>query len=59
MTRAAVLRDATQGSGSSQFGVIQAAAPSLGVEVKPVNMRDAEEIERGVTAFARSPPAAA
>jgi putative tryptophan/tyrosine transport system substrate-binding protein len=55
VTRAAVLRDATQGSGSSQFGVIQAAAPSLGVEVKPVNMRDAEEIERGITAFARSP----
>jgi putative tryptophan/tyrosine transport system substrate-binding protein len=55
VTRAAVLRDATQGSGSSQFGVIQAAAPSLRVDVKPVNMRDAEEIERGVTAFARSP----
>jgi putative ABC transport system substrate-binding protein len=55
VTRAAVLRDATQGSGSSQFAVIQAAAPSLGVEVKPVSMRDAEEIERAVTAFARSP----
>jgi putative tryptophan/tyrosine transport system substrate-binding protein len=55
VTRAAVLRDATQGSGTSQFAVIQAAAPSLGVEVKPVNMRDAEEIERGVTAFALSP----
>jgi ABC-type uncharacterized transport system substrate-binding protein len=55
VTRAAVLRDATQGSGSSQFAVIQAAAPSLAVEVKPVNMRDAEEIERAVTAFARSP----
>ena len=55
VTRAAVLRDATQGSGSSQFAVIQAAAPSLGVELKPVNMRDAEEIERAVTAFARSP----
>ena len=39
----------------SQFAVIQAAAPSLGVEVKPVSMRDAEEIERAVTAFARSP----
>src|SRR5262245_54654751 len=55
VTRAAVLRDTTQGSGSSQFAAIQAAAPSLGVEVKPVNMRDAEEIEHGVTAFARSP----
>ena len=50
----AVLRD-TQGSGPSQFAVIQAAAPSLRVEVKPVNVRDAEEIERGVTAFAGSP----
>ena len=54
VTRAAVLRD-TSGSGSSQFAVIQAVAPSLGVEVKPVNMRDAEEIERAVAAFARSP----
>jgi putative ABC transport system substrate-binding protein len=56
MTRAAVLRDpTTQGSGSSQFAVIQAAAPSLGVEVNLVNMRDAGEIERAVAAFARSP----
>ena len=54
VTRVAVLRD-TQGSGPSQFAVIQAAAPSLRVEVKPVNVRDAEEIERGVTAFAGSP----
>ena len=54
VTRASVIRD-TQGSGSSQFAVIQAVAASLGVEVKPVNMRDAEEIERAVTAFARSP----
>jgi putative ABC transport system substrate-binding protein len=55
VTRVAVLRDATQGSGNSQFAVIQAAAPSLRVEVKPVNMRDAGEIESAVTAFARSP----
>jgi putative tryptophan/tyrosine transport system substrate-binding protein len=55
VTRAAVLRDATQGSGTSQFAVIQAAAPSLRVEVNPVNMRDAGEIERAITAFARSP----
>ena len=53
VTRAAVLRDATQGSGSSQFAVIQAAAPSLGVEVSPVSVRDGE-IERAVTAFADS-----
>ena len=55
VTRAAVLRDATRGSGSSQFATIQAVAPSLRVEVNPVNMRDAGEIERAVTAFARSP----
>ncbi len=55
MTRVAVLRDATQGSGTSQFAVIQAVAPSLRVEVNPVNMRDAGEIERAVAVFARAP----
>ena len=39
-------RECTLGSGTSQFAVIQAAAPSLRVEVNPVNMRDAGEIER-------------
>jgi putative ABC transport system substrate-binding protein len=53
VTRAAVLR--TQGSGTSQFAAIQTAAPSLRVEVNPINMRDAGEIERAVAAFARSP----
>ena len=55
VTRAAVLRDANQGFGTSQLAVIQAVAPSLGVEVNPVNMRDAGEIERAVAAFARVP----
>jgi putative tryptophan/tyrosine transport system substrate-binding protein len=55
VTRAAVLRDATQGSGTSQFAAIQSVAPSLSVEVNPVNMRDAGEIERAVAAFARAP----
>jgi putative ABC transport system substrate-binding protein len=55
VTRVAVLRDATQDSGTSQFAAIQAVAPSLRVKVNPVNMRDAGEIERAVTAFARSP----
>ena len=55
VTRAAVLRDAAQGFGTSQFAAIQAVAPSLRVEVSPVNMRDAGEIEGAVTAFARSP----
>jgi putative tryptophan/tyrosine transport system substrate-binding protein len=55
VTRAAVLRDATQPGGASQFAAIQALAPSLNVEVSPVNMRTADDIERGVSAFARSP----
>ena len=54
VTRAAVLRDPAITSGIGQFAVIQSVAPSLGVEVSPVNVRDAGEIERAVTAFARS-----
>jgi ABC-type uncharacterized transport system substrate-binding protein len=53
VTRAAVLRDPAMGAGPGQFGVIQAVAPSLGVEVSPINVRDAGEIERAVSAFAR------
>ena len=53
MARVAVLRDPGIPTGPAQFGVIQAAAPSLRVEVIPVNMRDAPEIERDVAAFAR------
>ena len=54
VTRAAVLRDPTTTVGVGQFAVIQSVAPSLGVEVSPINLRDAGEIERGVPAFARS-----
>jgi putative ABC transport system substrate-binding protein len=54
VTRAAVLRDPTVASGIGQFGALQAVAPSLGMELTPVDVRDAEEIERSVTAFARS-----
>jgi putative ABC transport system substrate-binding protein len=54
VTRAAVLRDPTSPTGTGQFAVIQAVAPSLGVDVSVVNVRDANEIERGVAAFARS-----
>ncbi|MGB8393205.1 MAG: ABC transporter substrate-binding protein, partial [Pseudolabrys sp.] len=57
VTRAAVFRDPTQGGGTSQFAAIQAVAPSLRMEVTPVNMRDAGEIERSVAAFAGSPNA--
>ncbi len=55
VTRVAVLRDPTLGSGTSLFAAIQAVAPSLRVEVNPVNLRDAGEIEGAVAAFARSP----
>jgi putative ABC transport system substrate-binding protein len=55
VTRVAVLRDASVSVGPAQFGVMQAVAPSLRVEVNPVNIRDAGEIERAVTAFARVP----
>jgi putative ABC transport system substrate-binding protein len=55
VTRAVVLRDSELGSGASQFAVIQAVAPSLRVEVNPVNLGGAAEIERAVAAFARAP----
>jgi ABC-type uncharacterized transport system substrate-binding protein len=55
VTRAAVLRDATQGFAVSEFAVIQAVAPSLRMEVNPVDMRDPGEIERSVGTFARAP----
>jgi putative tryptophan/tyrosine transport system substrate-binding protein len=54
MARAAVLRDPAIASGIGQFAAVQAVAPSLGVELSPVDVRDAGEIERAVTAFARS-----
>jgi putative ABC transport system substrate-binding protein len=54
VTRAAVLRDPTNPAGSAQFGAIQGAAQSLGMEVSPINVRDAGDIERAVAAFARS-----
>jgi putative ABC transport system substrate-binding protein len=54
VTRMAVLRDPVITAGVGQFAVIQAVAPSVGVEVRPVNVRDATEIERAVTAFAHS-----
>jgi len=54
LKRVAVLRDPDRASGIGQLAVIQAAAPSFGVEVRPVSVRDADEIERAVTAFARS-----
>jgi len=53
LTQAAVIRDPAISAGLGQWGAIQSAAPSLGLEVIPVNVRDANEIERGIAAFAR------
>jgi putative ABC transport system substrate-binding protein len=53
VTRVGVLRDVAIAAGAAQFGVIQAAAASLQVELSPIGVRDADEIERGITTFAR------
>ena len=55
VTRVAVLRDPTIAQGIGQFAAIQSVGPSLGIEVTPVDVRDAGEIERAVAAFAREP----
>ena len=54
VTRAAVIRDPTRGPGNAQFAAIQTVAPSLGVELTAINALDVREVERAVTAFARS-----
>jgi ABC-type uncharacterized transport system substrate-binding protein len=55
VTRAAIIRDTVNPAGIAVFGIIQTMAPSLGMEVIPINMRDAGEIERSVAVFARVP----
>jgi putative ABC transport system substrate-binding protein len=55
LTRAAVVRDAGIPTGPAQFGVIQAMAPALKVEITQVNLRDTAEIEHAITTFAGSP----
>ena len=52
--RVAVLRDPTIALGPGQFGAIQTAAPSFGMEVIPIDVREPAEIERAVTTFAKS-----
>jgi putative ABC transport system substrate-binding protein len=54
VTRVAVIRDPAITAGIGMFGAIQSMAPSLGMEVSPVNVRDAGEIERAIATFARS-----
>jgi putative tryptophan/tyrosine transport system substrate-binding protein len=53
VTQVAVLRESGIAAGPGQFGAIQALAPSLGVEVRAVDVRDAGDIERALTAFAQ------
>jgi putative tryptophan/tyrosine transport system substrate-binding protein len=55
VTRVAVLRDATIAAGTGQFGAIQSVAPSFGMELSPVNVRDASGVDGAITEFARSP----
>jgi putative tryptophan/tyrosine transport system substrate-binding protein len=55
VTRAAVLRETAVAAGVGQYAIIQAVAPSLGIELRPIDLRDRGEIERGVVAFARAP----
>ncbi len=55
LTRAAVLRDSAIPAGIGQFAVIQSVAPSVGLDVRAINVREADEIERAITAFARAP----
>jgi putative ABC transport system substrate-binding protein len=54
VTRVAVLRDSSIAAGPGQFATIQALAPSLGVELRPIDVRDAGEIERALAAFAQA-----
>ena len=53
IARAAVIRNPAIASGSGQFGALQAVAPLLGVEVSPIDVRDANDIEHAVAEFAR------
>jgi putative tryptophan/tyrosine transport system substrate-binding protein len=55
LTRAAVLRDSLNRSGIGEFAAIQSVSRSLGIELRPVDTRDADEIERTLAAFARTP----
>jgi putative ABC transport system substrate-binding protein len=54
VTRVAVIRDPALASGIGQFGAIQSVSPLLGIELRPINVRDTSEIERGIASFALS-----
>jgi putative ABC transport system substrate-binding protein len=55
VTHAAVLRDPTYTAGIGQFAVIQSVAPSVGIEVSPIDLREPSQIEHAIATFAQSP----
>jgi len=55
ITHAAVLRDSSLTSGAAEFGAIQTVAPSFGIELRPVDVRESDQIERDITTFAGEP----
>jgi putative tryptophan/tyrosine transport system substrate-binding protein len=55
VTQAGVLRDPTFAEGIGQFAVIQAVAPSVGIEVSPIDLREPNQIEHAIAMFAQSP----
>src|SRR6516225_10875110 len=55
VSRVATPRDPTQGGSTAMLAALQATAQPLKVEINPINMRDADEIERAIAAFARTP----
>ena len=55
VTRIGILRDPTLPAGLAQFGAIQSVAPSFGVEVSPIDVRESTDMERAISAFAASP----
>jgi putative ABC transport system substrate-binding protein len=55
VTRAGILRDPTFAAGIGQFAIIQAVAPSVGIEVSPIDLREPDQIERAIATFAQSP----
>jgi putative tryptophan/tyrosine transport system substrate-binding protein len=55
LTRAAIIRDAANPAGIAQFGAIRTTASSLGVDVSPIDFRDAGDMEHAIANFARSP----
>ena len=55
VTRVAMLRDPTIAAGTGQFGAVQSVAPSVGIELSPINVRDAGGVDTAITEFARSP----